>query len=167
MVDCADSLGPRLERVLTAAETALTECSRPVGLVHLAPGAQVAWDNCCEDGGQLWVRVIEVYPSGRPFPARDSEQQCGLTTIAARVGLGAIRCAHVVGDNGIAPSAAQMTSDALGATADMSVLLGVLECEVEKPYKIDRWRPLGPQGGCAGGEWEFIIGLDWCGCGTN
>lgn len=167
MTNCQDVLGPTLETILQCAADALAECGRLPGLVHLAPGAVVSFDNCCEPGGQLWVRLIEIYPSGRPFPALDSAQQCGITELAMRVGVGVIRCAHTLDADGTFPTAAELTSDALNMTADASILLDALLCCVPDQVqisKIDRWTPLGPDGGCVGGEWSFFVGVPICPC---
>lgn len=168
-----EQLGPALLGILAAAYNALEDCGRPVGLAHLAPGTEVAWDNCCPDdgasaGGQLWVRVITMFPSGRPFPGTDLSQPCdGLTMIGVRVGVGVVRCCHTLDDDGEPPTAEQMTADTLGTTADANALLHAIECDIPqlpqvRAARLVSWMPQGPSGGCAGGEWEIIIGLDDC-----
>lgn len=165
---------PLLLPIVQATAGLLEDAGRPVSLAHLAPGAQVAWDNCCEGGGQLYLRVIEVYPTagvgGTGFPGRDQVQRgpgCGVTMLAFNLGLGIIRCAHVVDDHGNAPSAEEMTGDTLGTLDDMGLLLDVLTCLVPATKGIARtsinaWTPQGPQGGCVGGEWTFWVGIDPC-----
>lgn len=166
---CArEQLGPALLGVLAAAQAALEACNRPVGLAHLAPGSSVAWDNCCEGYGQLWVRVLDMFPSGRPFPTTDLTQPCdGLTLLGVRVGVGVVRCAHTLSDDGNPPSAEQMTADTLGSTADATALLHAIECDIPqirqvRASRLVNWLPQGPSGGCAGGEWEILLGLDDC-----
>lgn len=160
--------------LLDCAETALDGCGRSVGRAFLAVG-DVAHDNCCEDEGQLWVRLIEAYPSASgttPFPAQATNAQpCGIKILAARVAVGIVRCAHTLDDQGNAPTAEELTFDALGATADASILLSAIQCcdvltrSPVQALRIGRWTASGPQGGCVGGEWELVLGLDNCGCG--
>jgi hypothetical protein len=164
---CFDYLGAALQDLLDCVTNQFAECDRLPGLVSLVPGASVAHDNCCEDGGQLYVRLAGLFPSGRPFPTADTVQRCGVTLLAARVMVGAIRCAHTLDDEGNPPAAELMTDDALQGTADALTILRALTCCESRWVKIssvERWNPVGPQGGCAGGEWGVILGLDWCGC---
>lgn len=170
-------LEPILTSILSAASSALNEAGVPASLVHLAPGTTPAWDNCCEGGGQLWLRVVEVYPTsgGRgSFPAIDTQQQgvaggCGIHLLAVHLALGVMRCAHTVNDQGVPPTGPEMTSDALATLTDLSVLLDVIGCEVPdvvgvQSAKVDRWNPQGVLGGCAGGEWGFFVAVDPCLC---
>ena len=163
------NLTPILTGVLSAAASRLTVAERPAGLVHLAPGARVAYDNCCEGQGQLWLRVIDIAPSagpGSPFPNYDSTQRGDCPALlSVQVGLGIVRCVHTLDDNGIPPTAEQMGSDGEEMLADSAILLDVLQCESRKilgvmTLKLGRWNPRGPEGGCAGGEWTAFLGVD-------
>lgn len=168
-----DRLGPLMGDLLDCAEAALVRYGVPTSLVHLAPGAEVAWDNCCEGGGQLYVRAIQMFPSGNPFPQIDgSARNCDPYMLAARVAVGVIRCAHTVTDEGLAPTAAQMTGDTLAMTRDAAILHEAVRCcfkDTPGLLKVlmESWQPLGPLGGCAGGEWPLIIGLPVCPCPTD
>lgn len=154
---------------------ALESGGRPVGLAHLVPGGEPAWDDCCE--GQAYLRVIEVYPTAgtggtSPFPARDVTQRgtkigCSISLLAFHLGLGVIRCAHSVGSSGEPPSADEMTDDAALALDDMAVMLDLLTCVLPQSRNIQRlsvgaWTPRGVDGGCAGGEWDFFVAIDPC-----
>lgn len=166
--------GPTLTSVLSAASSALNAEGRPTGRVTLSPGGPVAWDDCCE--GQLYLRVIEVYPtmgsSGAPFPQIDSAQKgvgCGVKMLALHLGLGVLRCAATLDSDGNAPSDAAMSADTLAASADLSTLLDVIACTVPtlpgvQQMKVGRWQPQGVQGGCHGGEWDFYLAVDPCLC---
>lgn len=166
---------PILTSILSAAASALNEDGRPTGRVTLSPGAQVAWDDCCE--GQLYLRIIEVYPSaGRggsgAFPQIDAVQKgvgCGITLLGLHLALGVIRCAATLDDEGNAPTDAQMSANTLDATADLATLLDVIACDVAEidgilARKVGRWLPQGVNGGCHGGEWDFYVGIDPCLC---
>lgn len=168
--NCVDLLREPMLDLLLCAETALDNCGRPVDLVTIAPGQTVAWDNCCENGGQLYVRAVEVFPTAGPgasFPAIDSQQQCGVTLLAAQLAVGVIRCAHTIDDEGNPPTAAEMTADALGTTADMSILLDAIRCcfgPQQRHFKLSNWTPQGVQGGCVGGEWNLFVAVSPCSC---
>lgn len=166
---------PVLTSVLSAAASALNDAGVPASLVHLAPGAVPAWDSCCEGGGQLYLRLGDVVPTGgdgSPFPTKDTVQKgvgCGVRLLAFRLHLGVIRCAHSISNNGSPPTADEMSEDAASAVTDMAILLDVIECTVPElrgimKVNLDRWTPQGVSGGCAGGEWTFHIALDPCLC---
>lgn len=168
------SLEPVLTSILSAASSALSEAGLPAELVHLSPGDIPSFDNCCEGGGQLWLRLAEVFPTAgqdAAFPALDSAQKggCGVNLLALHLALGVMRCAHTIDERGRFPSGPEMTEDALGSYDDLMILLNVIVCDLDKltgvqRVKVDRWSPRGVQGGCAGGEWGFFVAFDPCLC---
>jgi hypothetical protein len=89
--------------------------------------------------------------------------------LAARLGLGVIRCAHTITDQGTPPTAEQMTADTLSTTLDSAIILEVIRCclpEIPgvKALKVDVGTPQGVLGGCAGWEWQVVVGIDLCAC---
>jgi hypothetical protein len=52
-------------------------------------------------------------------------------------------------------------------TADMMAVAEAINCclapQVAKLQML-RWDPLGPEGGCTGGEWSFTVLVDNCRC---
>lgn len=151
-----------LDGILEHSRVALRDQGTVPGLVHLSPGAEVAWDNCCEGGGQLYVRVVQQYPSGRPFPSQDlSANSCSPLMRVALCAVGVIRCAHTLDSDGRPPTAAEMTGDTKATLRDAEALWDTLVCEVKPEVPgliVGAWTPLGPQGGCVGGEWQFYLG---------
>jgi len=145
------------------AKTVLEEAlDPPVQRVALYPGAQVAWDDCC--GGQAWLRVVEIIPSGGDRRLRTA---CGPPLWQVTLGIGVLRCAAVVSDYGEAPSPEALTADTLQMLTDMSALQQAFECQIA-PAVLSadhlRWVPLGPSGGCVGGEWLVTVRFDNCPC---
>jgi hypothetical protein len=143
----------------------LIACERPVGLVTLAPGNNVVWDNCCEGGGELWVRLISALPQPQ------ASQACDITDLQIRAAVGVVRCMHGVDDDGQPPTAAQMTSDTLETTKDADLLLQAIRAwpgtnrVVRKTLRVEQGLPLGPQGYCGGWEWTLVFRLLLCeGC---
>lgn len=156
-----DLLGPLLQAVLAEVQARLTE---PVGRASLTPGAEVAWDDCCR--GQLWVRVAETTPSGSGTQS-GSRQPCGVHLWQVVLGVGVMRCAHVLDDDGEAPTPAQLTADTVATTRDRADVEEAITCgmaSLAEQVHLVRWDPLGPQGGCVGGEWLFIARIGTCGC---
>jgi len=156
-----DLLGPLMAAVLAEALAALTE---PVGRVSLYPGADVAWDDCCE--GQLWVRVAETTPTGSG-PQAGTRQPCGVHLWQVLLGIGVMRCAAVVKDDGTPPTPAELTADTLAMTQDRADIEEAIKCGVApltEQMHFVRWDPLGPQGGCVGGEWLFFVKMGTCSC---
>lgn len=138
MVSGGFVLGTLLTSSLSAALSAI---SPKPGRSFVQPGGQGAWDDCCD--GQLWIRIISIQPASTSIPGCPPEWDVLL-------GLGIIRCVSTVDDRGIAPPAASLTSEAAQMVSDLEALESVVA-----EHKNQRWIPLGPQGGCAGGEWSF------------
>jgi hypothetical protein len=87
--------------------------------------------------------------------------------LAVHIGLGVIRCAATVDDQGNAPPPEAVSADATEMLQDMSTLLSVLMCVVPglskvQQMKLDRWQPQGVEGGCHGGEWGVFLAIDPC-----
>ncbi|HLR43880.1 MAG TPA: hypothetical protein VK065_01685 [Brevibacterium sp.] len=122
------------------------------GRTIVAPGASVAWDDCCK--GQLWVRVITAVPG---YQGRASGVACP-THYDLTLGVGIVRCVSTVDDRGRPPSAAQITTDGNSGLRDMREIADILQSY--RPVdaltaRLGNWTPSGPDGGCAGGEWSY------------
>lgn len=171
-----DVIGSIMQDVLACVVASLNGYDVPVARTLLAPGNEVAWDECCD--GQLAIRLIETYPTmgkNSPFPNKDFSASNCAGLMASRLGISLIRCVPVVQDSGASPSAADLTEATLRLTRDMSIVLEAIKCcimddEPDTKIKnvervaIDGYTSLGPQGGCAGGEWQIIIGHGACAC---
>lgn len=155
-------LGDMLEALATAASGAL---ATPVGRVLVAPGLEVAWDECCD--GQLWARVVEARESDAVLaPARLADgSACGPGAWLVTFGVGVLRCTPSVDDRGRAPTADALTANALLLLEDQADVCLAIKCSgvVASPRGM-AWAPLGPEGGCAGGEWTFEVLVQGCGC---
>lgn len=159
-----NNITPVLEGLRDLLTSALASEGRPVGRSLVAPGLEVAWDDCCD--GQVAVRLISIYPTGNPYPALDSIQNCGVTMLGLEIGVSVMRCSPSLNDDGSAPSPGLLSANASDLTADAITTLGVLTTELPsildpmfaKSVKVGAWTPAGPLGGCAGGEWTVRVG---------
>jgi hypothetical protein len=161
--------------LLDCAAQGLTDHDAPVESVFIAPGGPPAWDNCCEDGGQLYVRLVQSFPTSgpgsAPFPGQDTRPRCHPVLMAARLGVGVLRCSQAFAtEEGAPPSDATKTTEGTRTSMDASILLEAILCCLTTalpnlPWVVDVWNPLGPNGGCVGGEWQLIVGVDTCRCG--
>lgn len=149
------SLGDVMLAVLGRVEEHLRE---PVGLSSLSPGQETVWDDCC--GGQLWVRLVSVVPQMDPSASRGAAPNCGLLGWTVDLAVGAVRCVTGLDENGEPPTADVMTNDVLAEVRDMEDIrdaliyeMGDIPC-LSRPTLLN-WAPLGPLGGCGGGEWQF------------
>lgn len=171
-----DVTGPAMAALLDCANTALNGYDRPVARAFLNPGLDTPWDACADNcDGQLWVRVIERFPSGTPFPSRDtSAKSCHPLAWATTLAVGVLRCTPTVNDDGSPPAADAMTASALEMTEDAAILEEALRCcfaetagsQLVARLILGAWVPLGPQGGCVGGEWQLTIASPVCACPT-
>ena len=158
------SLTDELEALLASALDELAY--DPPALAFLAPGQNVAWDECC--AGQLWVRVLYMHPVN-PLPQKvlSTAANCPYP-LGAKIGLGIIRCQSGLErlDEGTFPTEANLTDDAERMLCDAAALFRALQCDQD--LLVDMWTPLGPQGGCYGGEWTAWIGdFDLPNCGEE
>lgn len=141
---------------------ALAELDPVPGRVLIAPGAEVAWDACCD--GQLWVRVASVEDATPLVANGRSAQSCGPLAWLVTFGLGVLRCSPSVDDRGRVPPAESLTDNARQLVADMQGLARALACSGGVSGRSQLWTPLGPEGGCAGGEWTVGVLMLACGC---
>lgn len=160
-----DLVGPILGTALACASTGL---SVPASRAIIATG-QIAWEGCCS--GQVWARLIDMTPmqtSSGFGQVTASGQPCGPVMWRATIGVGVLRCAATVNEMGDAPPSATLIAEALGTTRDQADLGEALQCCLAPQVAslvMQRWDPLGPDGGCVGGEWTFTVLVDACSCG--
>ena len=127
--------------------------SNAVSQAYVAPGAEVAWDECC--AGHLYVRTVSVSPVFGPRAA-DGEA-CSVRCWAVTYALGTLRCVEVVDDRGRGPRPLDLTADASVLHQDMADLGQFLTASTNAS-DMD-WAALGPDGGCVSGEWTFTVRL--------
>jgi len=149
------TLWDRFTEILGCVVDELVDIGSPVpSHISVQPGA-VAWDDCCD--GQLWVRVVRAHPTST-FPNKTLEvRPCGLE-VATQIGVGIIRCSTGLEALQWAedPTAAALTADAQQQVCDMGAIYRALACCLDwsdGDVIVDQYAPLGPQGGCYGGEW--------------
>ncbi len=154
-----DYLGPILHDYVEHAARVLSPT--PGRIIHIAPGQEVAWDDCCD--GQLWSRVIQVTPHVTTSTRTAAGPPCGVDYWIATVALGVIRCAYSLAEDGTAPTAEQIESDGQQMLDDMAELQQVVLCN-PNTWEIQTWTPTGPLGGCHGGEWVYTVKFQTCSC---
>lgn len=126
------------------------------GRVLVASGFETAWDDCCD--GQLSIRVSSVTP-------RYTGNSACPVTVDLVLSVELVRCVHSVSDRGRAPSAEELTLDGMAGIQDMIEVANALQCwepPDDRPSGVIRstlgeYRPIGPQGGCAGGSWMLNV----------
>lgn len=152
----------RMETLLGEAVEALEDACIPVGSWGVEPG-EPDWAYCC-DGGHAYIRLVEVFPSD-DFPNQLLTPRACQGTVAL-VELGVLRCHPVAGMDGSPPSVEEVTESAHQAVNDMSVIHSVLVGHKpvwsNYPVVLQRWVPLGPDGGCSGGAWRFWLDVSVC-----
>lgn len=159
--------GQRLASVIASlsecvCETLTTSGGGPLCWCGLYPGAQVSWDYCgnCSGAtcGMGYVRLDAVYPSSS-LPQPDITPTCA-APLAARIAVGALRCVPVADDSGNLPEPMDLWESGLQIIADMGALHEAIVCCKPGYYVLGEYTPLGPRGGCAGGEWMVTVALD-------
>jgi hypothetical protein len=124
------------------------------------PGIEVSWDGCgeCDRGGcgMGYVSVQSVFPSSA-LPAPDFGTTCE-GPLAAQLVVGALRCIPI-GDDEV-PDAKDMMEAGLAIIADMGALHEAIACCMgDREYVVGQYDSLGPEGGCAGGQWTVTVAL--------
>lgn len=136
----------------------------------LRPGNQIPMDycDCSENGcGQAFVNLLSMYPS-KIFPQPDRTAGCD-GPLAARIQVGIYRCVPVVADPNArgktgmeAPTVIQMMEATRVQMSDMNAMLRALKCcasDDPKRFMIEGYTPVGPSGGCGGGQWSVVVKL--------
>jgi hypothetical protein len=170
-VTAIDPLWPRLDLLLGCLEAALEAAEVPACRTFVHPGASAPWDACggTEGGaeGQAWVAVERMLP----VPSQDQSQRIGPVEFAAEIVVGVLRCAATVDDQGNPPTVAAVMADAQKQTRDAAILRDVLLCCYQQTtdaspgeFRMGGWEPLGPLGGCVGGQWRATILVPACHC---
>ena len=127
--------------------------SNAVSQAYVAPGLEVAWDECC--AGHLYVRTVTVSPV---FGQRAADgEACSIRYWAATYALGTLRCVEVVDDRGRGPRPLDLTADAAVLHQDMADLGKFLTSSTNASDMA--WAAAGPDGGCVAGEWTFTVRL--------
>ena len=169
-----DPLAPIVEKALACLIVRLEEADAPVCRAFWHPGANAPWDACGETGdgaeGQAWIAVPRVYPSDN-FPSETIDaHRCFPRGYAAELTVGVLRCAATIDSAGDAPTSEQVTADALKVSRDRALALDAIVCcligDDADPgiYRMGAWTPLGPDGGCVGGQWTVTVAVDSCRC---
>lgn len=172
MMTPPDLATPKALELLSCLEEALSTYEAEVCRSFLAPGGPPAWDFCCDCGrgdGQAWVQIASLGPT-QAFPATF---QAGMRTLpqefVLEMNIGILRCAAVLDDQGRPPSSNRLTQDALKVQRDRAIVAEAIRCcflEDADPgtFTVGSWTPLGPQGGCVGGQTNIRIAAPACRC---
>jgi hypothetical protein len=162
--------GPVLLDVLAAALGAFDEAPGAVApcAAGVVAGAAAAVDRgldtadgCC---GQLWVRLVSLYPS-RTFPDPDGRPtDAGSVSWAVVVEVGSVRPAPIVREEGeriILPSMDEEQEAAWVAVTDQAVLRYALLTRYAEDREVQlvlgTFTPFGPEGGVVGGALTATI----------
>ena len=147
----------------------------PPGRCCMTPGSAVVLDDCCK--GTAWVRldrIGETSISGRLIPppmeswgdGRCSDQQVQIV-----LGIGVMRCAATTDEQGVPPSCEVLESETQAMASDIDALYRTASCCLDDAasfgvYSVDpaMFTPLGPAGGCVGGELMVGYTVDLCPC---
>lgn len=150
-VNAPSDLRKALNEYLSAANEHLVAHDADVDRMIISP-SPVTWDGGCD--GQVWSRVETM----APVEGDTNAQLCGVPFWIATFGVGIIRRIATVGNSGASPYAEDVTADALQQVEDSRILKDAI---LDVPYTrtFVSWSPLAPQGGFAGGEWQFTVRL--------
>ncbi|MBP2703524.1 hypothetical protein JOL79_06890 [Microbispora sp. RL4-1S] len=133
----------------------------PVCVCCLAPGPEPADCCTCPGGeGRAWVRVTRIFPTSArfPLPAVDPGRCATDGSYAVELELGVYRCVATIDDDGTPPSCDQRTADAVKLLDDAAAMRRAVSCCFPRTelgrgraVVVGEWRPIAPEGGCAGG----------------
>lgn len=167
-----DLVLPKVEALLSCLEEKLSEYDAGVCRSFIAPGGSTPWDVCCDCGdneGMAWIAITEVFPTDN-FPSpQGGAMRCDYAEQGVRLTIGLIRCAATVDDQGRVPSVDQLMADMRKVQRDRGILLEAIKCcyladADPGSYVIGSWTPLGPNGGCVGGQMTLQISAPTCRC---
>lgn len=158
--------------VLSCLEETLGKFDANVCRSFLAPGGTPPLDQCCDCAagqGMAYVQIDRVAPTDN-FPV---QQTGAMRTPPAEqiveLNIAVIRCAAVVDDQGRAPSSERMTADALKVQRDRAIVDEAIRCcflgdADPGTFVIGAFTPIGPTGGCVGGNTGLTLVGPFCRC---
>jgi len=164
--------------------TALAEClcdklsqtvAGPPARCCLVAGESIALDDCC--AGTAWVRLVTYAATDAdsfPNPASGATGDCWgpgpvAPLAAVTFGIGVVRCAHTVDEDGTPPDCETLEADALAQYSDVDALNATALCcagDAVEMTSLGAYDPFGPRGACVGGEVRVTYAVALCPCGT-
>lgn len=162
MNGAGQALAQRIDALMACVcELLATTGAGPACWCGFFPGAEVSWDYCgqCEGGtcGMAYIRIVEAYQSAA-FPDPDDTVTRCQSPLAVQLAVGALRCMPVE-DDGSLPDPDAVMEASIGVIADMTAMWEAISCCDIGEYAVGNYTPLGPQGGCVGGEWLMWVSL--------
>lgn len=130
----------------------------PKRVVSIYPGTSVSWDDCCN--GQLSFQVNALTPIWQSAGRVSIKNPCTISWWEVQIDVKILRCAATVNSAGVPPSPAQISADGNQLLNDMQNILKALEGSPFSVYNLNPWVPSGPEGGCVGGSFTFMIRCD-------
>lgn len=154
----------------------------PVCRACLYPGATVPMDACeassdCSGVGGHGMAAVRVASS--QLIVAQVQQRCSFTSAQVSVvyEMTAYRCAHTVTRNGgvpVLPTCDELASDTAIVLDDAAAMRRALKCCFTVPpsaggcppaiTNVSPWTPRGPVSGCMGGQMQFTVTFNDCGC---
>ena len=125
-------------------------------LVAVTPGEDVDPSGVQNGRGLAWVRLASAFGSNSP-PAKAVTISNCTTGLAARIEVGVLRCMPMPGRTQASLTQEQLEFAAEAQLGDMLLMQRALCC-AERPFLLDNYTPLGPQGGVVGGAWSVLVG---------
>lgn len=171
----ADPLWPFLAVLTATLDEVLDEFDAATCRTFVAPGASAVWDVCCpcarDAEGQAWVAVQSYGPSDTFPNLSNAPLRCKPDQYVATVDVGVLRCASTVDDAGNAPSSDLLIEEAQKVSRDRTLVQYALLCRFAEEadlypgeIALGTWVPLGPQGGCVGGQTTVSFVTGGCRC---
>lgn len=167
---------PLIDALATCLCTQLADTlGGPVARCCAIPGSAVVIDDCCN--GTAWVRLdrMDTIPAGdRRVPVTDVSwggRECGPMLARLLVGLGVMRCAATVDENGNPPACDTLSQESKVMFSDIDALFAAALC-CDAPVEVvdaspQQLVPQGPAGGCAGAELIVAYTVDLCPCAAT
>lgn len=159
--------GPRLSKIIAALTDCLCETIAKDGggaacWCGFYPGQTPSWDYCGECSsrkcGMAYVVLDSMYPSDSlPNPSL-TPQHCG-SPLAVTFRVGVLRCVPQMEEDGSLPNEEELLEAGLAIVADAAAIWSVVSCCLDEDVFVGQYTSLGPEGGCAGGEWTVTVGL--------
>ena len=155
-----------------------TPAGAPTRQCLLLPTAMIPWDNCCESAGQVALAIRRVY-AAESLAQEVSPTlwaKCGPPRTVAEVVVSVVRCVTGIDQNGNPPPCDVALAEAIRLENDLTAVRQAIACCLNAYKKarpptlgVSAWSlgasvTVGEQGGCAGVETVFLVGVSVCAC---
>ena len=155
--------GPLIELADCLCTTVASETGLALCWCGIFPGGIPSWDycgSCAGDNCGMGYVTMDAASSYTSFGQPAVGPTACATLMQANISVGVLRCMPME-DDGSLPPPDTMSEVAMVLMADMMAMKRAITCCFKGDIILGTYNAAGASGGCVGGQWNAVIGLDY------